>query len=100
MKQNVEVKTKERRVRGEYRYLVLHPLLGEHLLQTPLSGSAYTIAPWRSGRGRTQQHRSNIAHPDAQEDEQHPSSSTSSSSNFENKSSRCYFMFHNEISTG
>ena len=37
------------------------------------------MAPRRSGRGHTQQHQSNIAHTNAQEDAQHPSSSSSSS---------------------
>ena len=41
------------------------------------------MAPRRSGRGRTQQHQSNIAHPNAHKDDQHPSSSSSSSSNFD-----------------
>jgi hypothetical protein len=41
-----------------------------------------TMAP---KSGHTQQHQSSIAYPNAQEDDQHPSSSTSSSSNFDIK---------------
>ena len=43
------------------------------------------MAPRRSGRGRTQQHQSNIAHPNAHKDDQHPSSSSSSSNIMYNK---------------
>ena len=48
------------------------------------SGSAITMAPRRSARGRAQQHRGIQAPTDAQEDDQHQSSSISAKSKFFN----------------